>query len=492
MNMNFIILNENDNVGVASGPVTPGQTLTLPDGETVEIRQDVPVSHKIAIRDINAGDEVIRYGEPIGKATENIRCGNWVHTHNLTPPDTRSPDNVIRLEPKGTSLDGPATFQGYARARGPAGIRNHLLVLPTVSCANGVVRAAGKAIPEAVAVEHAGGCGRGGVDNDRTMRSLVGLGTHPNVAAVVLVGLGCEVIQGTQLAGEIEKSGRPVRFFSIQDVGGTRKATELVINACREMLPDVEKQERTPQPVSDLMIGLECGGSDALSGVTANPAVGLVSDWLVDRNATAILTETTELIGADHLLAARCRDKTVAKNLAAIIEKNRRISVEMLGEHAHVAISPGNQDGGLSTIMEKSLGCVTKGGSSTIEEVVQFSQAPSRKGLIIMDAPGYDVESITGVAAGGCQAIFFTTGRGTPAGNVIAPTIKISSNTPLWEKMEDDLDFNCGDIISDNKDINDVAQELLELLIETADGKVCKSEINDTGDCVLSFTSEAL
>ena len=490
--MKFLILNELDNVGVASDSVQTGQKISLPGVESMIINQDVPASHKIAICDIDEGEAVIRYGESIGRAAEKIPRGSWVHTHNLIPPDGLATNTGVAVETSIITLDGPDTFMGYTRPSGPAGIRNHLLILPTVSCANGVVRAVGREFPDAVVIEHTGGCGRGGSDNDRTQRVLTGLGTHPNVSAAIVIGLGCEFIQSREIADANEKSGRPVKFLSIQEEGGTGKTTRMAIASCYEMMKEIKKQERSPQPVSDLMIGLECGGSDAVSGVTANPTVGLISDWLVSKNATTILSEITEMIGADHLMSARCCNKETARDLEKTIDKNRRLAAEMLGDMAHVAISPGNQDGGLSTIMEKSLGCITKGGISPVQEVVAFGQRPRQRGLIIMDTPGYDLESISGKAAGGCQAMLFTTGRCTPVGNSLSPTIKIASNTRLWETMEEDLDFNCGDIISGDTKMEDSAQSLLGLLVEIANGKQCKSEINKQTMFALSFTTEAL
>lgn len=491
--MKGIILNAKDNVAAVADNVKIGETISIDEDNCLSAIQDIPGKHKVAITDIEKGGLVIRYGESIGTAKEKIAAGSWIHSHNLAPLDS-----VVVVEPIGIKkkikreLRGPRTFMGYSRAKGPAGIRNHVLVLPVVACANGVVRAAAKELVDVTPIEHAGGCGRGGRDNNRTIRVLEGIATHPNVAAVALVGLGCEVAQWQPIMKTISESGRPVKYFSIQAEGGSIKTTRKVVDTCREMIKEVKQQKREPQPITDLTIGLECGGSDALSGVTANPTVGLVSDWLVNKGGSVILSETTELIGAEHLMKARCKDKETSDKFTEIINKNHEIARIQLGEFAHLAISPGNQDGGLSSIMEKSLGCIAKCGTTPVVEVVPFGQKPVRQGLVIMDTPGYDVESISGKAAGGCQAILFTTGRGTPIGNSIAPTLKLSSNTNLWETFEDDLDINCGDIISKDQKMEEVAQSALDLLLETCNGKHCKSEQHNQTYFALSFTIEAL
>lgn len=491
--MKAIILNAKDNVAAVVDNAKAGDEISIDEGGHIKAIQDIPVKHKVALNDIEKGGKVIRYGEGIGTAKEKIPAGSWVHSHNLAPLEAATEAESVDIAKKITSdLSGPDTFMGYSRAKGPAGIRNHVLVLPIVACANGVVRAAGRALDDVTPIEHGGGCGRGGKDNDRTLNVLEGIATHPNVAAVVLVGLGCEFLQGQNLVETVAQSRRPIAYFNIQKEGGSVKTTQKVIETCREMVKDAKKQKREPQPISDLTIGLECGGSDALSGVTANPTVGLVSDWLIEKGGRVILSETTEMIGADHLMKSRCIDRETADKFTAIIEKNRKIANIQLGEFAHLAISPGNQDGGLSTIMEKSMGCIAKGGSTSVVEVVPFGHKPTRQGLVFMDTPGYDVESISGKAAGGCQAIFFTTGRGTPIGNSIAPTLKLSSNTSLWETFKDDLDFNCGDIISKNQKMENTAQSVLDLLVETCNGKVSKSEQHDQTYFALSFTIEAL
>jgi altronate dehydratase large subunit len=368
-------------------------------------------------------------------------------------------------------------FQGWRRADGRMGIRNHCLVLATVACAAGVVREVWRRLPEVVAVEHAHGCGRGGPDLGLQIKTLAGLVQNPNVGAVVLVGLGCEVVSVGLLKGAVARSGKPLETVVIQEVGGSRKAADRAEGLARRLLGELESLPRERGTAADLMVGLECGGSDTFSGLTANPAVGKAVDRLVELGGTAILAETTEMIGALGPLLRLAESEEVAAKLKANVERQETRAREILGPLADGVLAPGNVEGGLTTIAEKSLGCIAKGGSSPIREVVDYGDRPSKKGLVVMDTPGYDVESLAGMAAAGAQAVLFTTGRGTPVGFPAVPVIKISSNSELFESMPDDIDLDAGTVLA-GKSIDEVGEQILDLLLRVARGEKTRAEIN--------------
>jgi len=374
------------------------------------------------------------------------------------------------------------TFLGYKRKDGGVGVRNYVAILSTVCCANPVVEKVARAVPGSVGLLHGHGCGR---RPEREMHNmcLKGLGTNPNIYGVVVVALGCEGTPYKDVAADIEKTGRPVELVVIQEAGSI-KATEKAIEAAKRMVEEAKKEQRSEFPVSELMVGMECGGSDALSGVTSNPSIGNISDWLVSEGATTILTETTELIGTNHILKRRAANEEVAKRIDEVIDAAQHNVNVCLGEFAARAISPGNMDGGMSTIQEKALGCVRKGGSSTINEVVDYGKKPTKKGLIIMEGPGFDTESLGGMASMGCQIMFFSTGRGNPIGFPIVPVIKVGSNTALYERMKDDIDVNAGKIITDNYSFDQLKEEMIDLLIRVANGEQSKAEKNEQGGIV--------
>ncbi len=372
-------------------------------------------------------------------------------------------------------------FLGYHRKNGPAGIRNHLLVLPNVACANGVARAIGQAIPSAEVFEHGHGCGRRGKDFEIIFRSLSGLGKNPNVGAVLIIGLGCEGLNAGSLAEEIARCDKPVETISIQDSGGSIKTTEKGISLAKKMAQDLDGQRREEVPLADITMGVECGGSDSMSGVTANPAVGAVADWLVEQGGTVILSESNEMTGTNSILKKRAANEEVARGIDEIIGRAQKMAKEILGPNAHLVIAPGNMDGGLSSIVEKSLGCIQKGGQSTINEVVDYSQRPSSRGLVLMDTPGYDVESIGGLVAGGSQIVFFTTGRGTPLGAPIAPVVKVSSNSEIYYRMQDDIDVDAGRIVTGEKTLLELRDDMIEYMKEVLEGKRTKAEVNLQG-----------
>jgi len=378
-------------------------------------------------------------------------------------------------------------FQGWRRPGGRMGIRNHCLVLATVACAAGVVREVGRRLPTVVAVEHAHGCGRGGPDLGLQIKTLAGLVQNPNVGAAVLVGLGCEVVSAALLKGALARSGKPVETVVIQQAGGSRKAADQAEALARRLLGELEDLPRQRGTAADLMVGLECGGSDTFSGLTANPAVGEAADRLVELGGTVILAETTEMIGALGPLLKLAESEEVAAKLKAKVERQEARAREMLGPLADAVLAPGNVESGLTTIAEKSLGCIAKGGSSPIREVLDYGDRSNRKGLVVMDTPGYDIESMAGMAAAGAQAILFTTGRGTPAGFPAVPVIKISSNSELFEAMPDDIDLDAGTILA-GKTTRQVGDEILDLLLRVARGQETKAEIN--GQAVFAISQE--
>lgn len=369
-------------------------------------------------------------------------------------------------------------FMGYKRPDGSCGVRNYVVVMSSVSCASGVVNAIGREVPEVKAINHTEGCGRGLKDVDIATRTLIGLGKNPNVAGILIVGLGCEVIKAPKLVGAICSTKKPTVSLVIQERGGTRKSIAEGIEIARRLLDQTKAIEREMCEWESLIVGLECGGSDALSGVTANPLVGKAADWLVDQGATVILSETTEMIGTDHILARRASNPGVAEQIKDLIKRQHQRTVDFLGDQAHMIISPGNIEGGLSNIVEKSLGCIVKGGTSPINEVIEYGAGPGQKGLIIMDTPGSDIFSLTGMAAGGAQLMIFTTGRGTPVGFPIVPVIKVATNTEMYEALRDDMDINAGKLLQ-GVSMDEAGTELNDLLRKVVEGQETKAEMNN-------------
>ena len=365
---------------------------------------------------------------------------------------------------------------GFRRPGGSFGIRNHVLILPTVGCAAETARAAAAAAPGTVAVANQQGCGQIGRDAEMTIRTLIGLASNPNVFAAVVLGLGCETARAENVANAVAEGGTPVELVVIQDEGGTVRAAEKAAAAARRLLEGAAQQERRPCPLAGLTVALECGGSDPTSGLAANPAVGAAGDRLVAEGGTLILSETTELIGAEHLLAARAQDPEVARGILKLVQDLEASVRGMGGSLRGGNPSPGNIAGGITTLEEKSLGCVLKGGSTPPVEVLAYAQAPTRHGLVVMDSPGADVESLTGMAAAGAQLCLFTTGLGTPVGNPVMPVLKITANPRTFERMGDNLDLFVGQPLAGVGSIEEAGLRIFEEMLRVAAGSQTRAE----------------
>ncbi len=368
-------------------------------------------------------------------------------------------------------------FLGYRRSNGKVGTRNHVLIFPTIVCAAEVARMISSEVPGTVCAIHGCGCGHVGEDKEQVIRTMVGFTGHPNVAGVLLVGLGCEVITPDVIAEELAKVGQRVETISVQETGGTTRCVEKGKRLAEKLLTEASSIDRESVDVSELILGLECGGSDAFSGLTANPALGIASDLLVAEGGSAIFSETTEMLGTEQVLAKRAADAEVEKRIYEIIAaaeaKAKSMGVDIRGSQP----SPGNIEGGLTTIEEKSLGCIRKGGSTTIMQVVKYAEQPTKKGLIIMDGTALDVMNNTGLLASGAHVIVFTTGRGTPVGTPIAPVIKVSTNSVTYNKMKENIDINAGMIVDGKGTLQSVGQHIFNQILEVASGKLTKAEI---------------
>ncbi|MFW9783155.1 MAG: UxaA family hydrolase [Candidatus Heimdallarchaeota archaeon] len=369
-------------------------------------------------------------------------------------------------------------FLGYSRSNGQVGIRNKIAVISSVVCVNSVARRVAEKIDNAVAITHPAGCGQFGRDFIYTFRTLTGLANNPNVYGVIVIGLGCENLLSSNLANSIKKSQQPVVFFDVQDVqGGTISAIEKGTQLCKNLAASAQEVKREYFDFSNLTLGLECGGSDSISGITANPAVGVVSDKIVNLGGTSILPEFTEWIGTEHLLVKRAVNEEVAKKikvpLKEFLDRANESGFDFLG----VQPTPGNIAGGLSTIEEKSLGTISKGGKAKIQGVLQYSEKPNGKGLWLMVEPGLDIISVTGLAAAGAQVIIMTTGRGTPLGNPVVPVIKICGNPKTCDWMANNIDVNASLIITECSKIDDIATLLWEKLKKTCNGEPTIAEI---------------
>jgi len=366
-------------------------------------------------------------------------------------------------------------FYGYLREDGTYGVRNYVVVMSSVVCANGVVEEITRQVPGVVPITHTHGCGRTG---EITLRTLSGLGRNPNVAALLVIGLGCEESVAPDIANAVAETGKPVEYLVTQDEGGTAETARKGAEIAKKLLAHAKRQKRVAAGLGHLSVGLECGGSDTFSGVSANPAVGATADLVVAEGGTVILSELNEMVGTAHLLKRRAANATVAEKIEAYVALGTEAATWAIKRGYASAISPGNVAGGLTNIAEKSLGCIAKGGTSTIADCIPYAMKPETKGLVIMETTSSDIESMTGMVAGGAQVIIFTTGRGSPAGHALAPVIKVVSNSNTYKKMPGDFDVNAGTTIDDDTTIEGVGREIFELLIDVTSGKQTRAETN--------------
>lgn len=475
-------LHPEDDVAVALVDLPAGATVTL-ENAPLTTRAAIPFGHKVALRAIAPGDPVRKYGEVVGRATTPIEPGDHVHVHNLVSPQPPTPTPARSPAPF-VPLPLPDTFPGYPRAVGPAGCRNRVAVIPASVCANEVARRIADGFPGTAALPHGHGCCQVGADLSATRRTLAGLGRHPNVAAALVVGLGCESLAAADLAADIAPA-RPVEVLVIQEAGGSRRAVERGRELLAPLLADAARLRRTPCPSSDLVLATECGGSDATSGLAANPLVGRVSDAVVGAGGTVLLSESTELMGAEHVLARRAVSPQVGQRIWAITAAAQAVARELGTDLRGAQPTPGNVAGGLTTIEEKSLGCVYKAGSSPIQGVLGYAEAPPGRGLYVMDTPGQDAESVTGMVAGGAQVVVFTTGRGTPLGFPLAPVLKLTANAATWAAQRDDLDFDASDLVDGTARLEDLARALLDRLWAVLAGEPTAAETLGPGEVAI-------
>jgi len=465
--------------------------IALQDG----VAEGVAIGHKLSLRSINAGESIIKYGQPIGTATEAIDSGSHVHVHNISASVGEAQKGRVSPASKSVAGVNTRTFNGFRRANGSVGTRNYVGIISTVNCSATVVRqvAAGifaaqlNAVPNVdgiCPITHSTGCGMSGTGAgiDILRRTLGGYITHPNMGAVLVVGLGCESNDIDSLLADlgIEES-ETLRTVSIQGVGGTRAAIKSASAIVADLLSVANRSERSPVPLAELTLALQCGGSDSFSGVTANPALGYAADMLVAAGGTVILGETPEIYGAEHLLLNRAESPGVADDLSKKLEWWQRY-VAANGASLNNNPSPGNIAGGISTILEKSLGAVMKSGSTPLRAVYDYAEKVVESGFVFMDSPGYDPCSITGEIASGANVICFTTGRGSVFGAKPVPSVKLATNSDMAARMAEDMDYDCGSILSGHRTLAESGAEIFELIIETASGAKSLSESNGLGD----------
>ena len=475
--MKIIKINEKDNTAVALENLKCGERI----GD-LTLLQDIPMGHKLALCDIKKGEKVIKYGYPIGSAAEDIKRGSHIHTHNLKSDVAGKLSYTYKPDYTEIPETAHKTFMGYVRENGDVGIRNEVWIIPTVGCVNSVVKAiennSKQFITENIdgvySYNHPYGCSQLGGDMENTLKYLAGLIRHPNAGAVLVVGLGCE--NGN--IGELKKylgetNCERVKFLvSQEEKDEIEKGTELV----KELCAYAGKFKREPCDTGKLKIGLKCGGSDGFSGITANALVGSFSDMLISKGGASVLTEVPEMFGAETILMNRCRTEKLFNKTVDLINNFKEYFLKY-GEKTDENPSPGNKAGGITTIADKSLVCVQKGGSAVVEDVLSYAEPVKKKGLSLLQAPGNDLVASNALAASGCQLVLFTTGRGTPFGCPV-PTAKLSSNTTLYEKKKNWIDFNAGELI-EGKKMTELTNEFFDFVLKVCSGVQTKSELLD-------------
>jgi len=496
-----LVLHPSDNVAVARQSLNAGQTISA--GEvTVTLNEAVPANHKLAIHPIALGEMIRKFGQPIGAAAQQISPGDWVHTQNVALEKATSGYEFCTEINHPVPANPAGTFQGFRRANGSAGTRNYIAVISTVNCSATASRYVAQELTRMdlsqyenidgiLPVVHKSGCAFAWNSEDHRMlnRTLAGFAQHPNIAAAIILGLGCETAQAShlqethglvQLGGHSNSTEQLPMVLNIQDVGGVRKTVERAVGVIRELLPDANRVCREPISLGELSVGLQCGGSDGASGITANPALGHACDLLIAHGGGAVLAETPEVYGAEQLLTRRAISREVAEKL---LDRIRWWEDYARRHSASIDNNPswGNKQGGLTTIIEKSLGAVAKGGTSPLQDVYLYSEIVKSRGLTLMDSPGYDPMSVTGLVAGGCQLVVFTTGRGSCFGCKPSPTIKVATNTTMFRRMSEDMDVNAGSIL-EGASVQEVGREIFDRMVAVASGEQTLSEAQGIGD----------
>jgi arabinonate dehydratase len=492
-----IVVDPKDNVAVVKKATAPGLELVLPDESSIEIRDEIPPGHRFATKDVPAGEFVLQFGQPIGTSL-GITRGEQITHDNMTndvPIVRELPENLHTAPPDYFPVEERATFMGYRRPNGRVGTRNFVLIVPTSMCASHEAlqistiaeftlydRQKYPNVDGVVAIPHNKGCGcQDGSTVEVMLRTLSNYADHPNVGGVILIDLGCEKTNLSQVEKYLlkrEKSfDKPVAKIGIQEVGGTQAAIQRGLKEVTEMLPVVNLTTREECSVSELVLGVKCGGSDGFSGISANPSLGRAADLLVRSGGTVLITEVPEFCGAEHLLAYRAKDVETGRAVYRMVDWYKEYASKF-GAVLNNNPSPGNVAGGLLNITIKSLGAIAKAGTTRVEGVIEYAETPSCRGLNLMQGPGYDQESTPGLVAAGATVVVFTTGRGTTIGNAIAPVIKLASNSPVFERMSNDLDLSAGGVIDGTETIDEVGRRVFDHVVEVASGTQAKAEIH--------------
>ncbi len=501
-------LHRDDNIAIAKRTIRPGTEIDVEATPgPITVGERVEIGHKVAVLPIARGAAVRKYGQIIGFATADIVPGQWVHTHNVEAGTLRLDYAFASDVPPAPAPLAGRTFMGYRRADGRAATRNYIGIVSTVNCSAATSRFVAQQFDQriledypnidgVVPLVHKTGCAMqyGGDDHQQLARVLSGFAKHPNIAAYLVIGLGCETGQASFLVDNYgltqleirgqsaanQSSGRSRLVMNIQEVGGVRRTVERASGLLKDMLPEVNRAQREPIPVSEIVLGTNCGGSDGSSGVTANPALGYASDLLVAHGATSILAETPEIYGGEHLLTRRAVSPEVGQKLVDLIKWWERYTA-FFGVEINNNPSVGNKKGGLTTIYEKSLGAIAKGGTTALRAVYAYAEPVTEKGFVFMDTPGFDPASVTGLVAGGANVVVFTTGRGSCFGCKPVPSIKVATNTPLYEHMTEDMDINAGRIL-EGASVEEVGREIFDKIVSVASGEHTKSELQGIGD----------